>query len=341
VTRPPLFIVAAVLVGGASAYAQSADKPGTAPTVVEGQQPPAAVPASSPAPAAPQKPVASPAPQDQASPGSPAVPAAPAAGDAVKPLAAPPMTQERLQRIYHIRQLEGMFTNAVKAGANSVANQLQVGETNSLFVNGSARTRGFELEGYGVFFDIDVPTMMQSAVWATQVVRQQQYVNSLNNALADPTLDPSIRRVAESELARIQRAMARGQLAPIPIPAAPVPALPGAGQAAAQGLAVAQTTDAGLMTAGSASPPVDPNELYTETIKGALIDAMLSYGGALRVADNEWLTVAARATSQAAPTVLDDSSSIVLRIKGSDLSAFLTGKITREEAIKRIETKES
>jgi len=85
----------------------------------------------------------------------------------------------------------------------------------------------------------------------------------------------------------------------------------------------------------------DPNEIYTEAIKAKLIDAMLSYGSALRIADNEWLTVAARATSQSAPGVIDDSSSIVLRIKGSDLSAFLTGKIGRDEAIKRIETKES
>jgi hypothetical protein len=248
------------------------------------------------------------------------------------------LTPDRVQRIYHIRQLEGMFTNAVKAGASSVANQLQLGEASNVFVNGNARTRGFELEGYGIFFDVDVPTMMQSAVWATQVVRQQQYLASLTRALNDPTLDTNTRRVAESEMSRLQRAMARGQLVPIPMPSAPVPSLPGLPQPAPQGVVVAQTTD---VASAAAAPPVDPNELYTETIKGALIDAMLSYGSALHIADNEWLTVAARATSQSAPGVIDDSSSIVLRIKGSDLTAFLTGKIGREEALKRIETKES
>jgi hypothetical protein len=68
---------------------------------------------------------------------------------------------------------------------------------------------------------------------------------------------------------------------------------------------------------------------------------MLMYGNALRIAEGEWLTIAARATRQGQPGTLDDSSSIVLRIKGTDLTAFLAGKISREEAVKRVEIKES
>src|SRR5204863_7838441 len=125
----------------------------------------------------------------------------------------------------------------------------------------------------------------------------------------DPSIDDSRRRMAEFELRRVSRVMNNGQVASIPTPSQPPP------QAAAQGLAVAQSTDAAPTPAAMAPVPAPPDprsadELYTETIKGALIDAMLSYGNALQLRDDEWLTIAARATNQGTPGQLDDSSSI-------------------------------
>lgn len=286
--------------------------------------------------ALPQAPTGAPAPSVAAP--SPAASTAPASGA---------IPREKLQRIYHIRQIEGMLTNAVKAGAASLANQLKLSEPNSLFVTGTARTRGFELEGYGVFFDVDVPTMMQSVLWSTQVLQQQQYVDLLRRRLSDPTLDDRARRMADFELRRVQRAMASGQIVQVPVVTpGGVGAVP---QPAAQGTVVAQTTDlppapAAVADVAPVAPPSDPrspDELYTEAIKGALIDAMLSYGNALQLGDNEWLTIAARATSQGpAGQGLDDSSSILIRIQGSDLSAFLKGRMSREEVMKKIEIKE-
>lgn len=267
-------------------------------------------------------------------------PAAPSSAPSAPAAASGAITREKLQRIYHIRQIEGMLTNAVKAGAASLANQLKISEPNSLFVTGSARTRGFELEGYGVFFDVDVPTMMQSVLWVTQFQQQQQYIDLLRRRLSDPSLDDKARRMADFELRRAQRAMASGQIVQVPPGAVPQPA--------AQGTVVAQTTDlpapAALADASPVAPPLDPrspDELYTDTIKGALIDAMLSYGNALQLGDHEWLTIAARAASQGpAGQGLDDSSSILIRIQGSDLSAFLKGRMSREEVMKKIEIKE-
>jgi hypothetical protein len=262
----------------------------------------------------------------------PQPPAQPAAPSTARSNAAGP----NLQRIYHIRQLEGMLTNAVKAGAASLANQLKVSEPNSLFVTGNARTRGFEIEGYGVFFDVDVPTMMQSVLWSSQMLQQQQYVDFLRRQLADPSIDENRRRMADFELRRVSRAMNNGQVVPIPGPAPSV----------AAGTVVAATTDAAPTPAALAPvvPPPDPrspDELYTEAIKGALIDAMLSYSFPLQLGDDEWLTIAARATTPGAPGQgLDDSSSIVIRIKGSDLVAYISKKISREEVMKKIEIKE-
>lgn len=109
---------------------------------------------------------------------------------------------------------------------------------------------------------------------------------------------------------------------------------------------MAQTADTPAAPAAALAPvapppnPRSPDELYTDTIKEALIDAMLSYGNALQLGDEEWLTIAARATGQGTPGQLDDASSIVIRVKGSDLSAFLKQKISREEVMKKIEIKE-
>jgi hypothetical protein len=133
--------------------------------------------------------------------------------------------------------------------------------------------------------------------------------------------------------------MNNGQVVPIPNPQAP--------QAVSQGLVRAADDSSAVAPVAPVAPvaappdPRSPDELYTETIKGALIDAMLSYAAsALQLREEEWLIIAARATSQGAPGQLDDSSSIVIRVKGSDLSDFLKGKITRDAVVKKIEIKE-
>jgi hypothetical protein len=301
---------AAILASAVCASAQALDKISAAPSAVEGQEP------------------ARPAPQPAAAQGSQLTPA-------------------RLERIYHIRQIEGMLTNAVKAGANTFAYQVQA-EPNSLFIS-NARARGFELEGYGVFFDVDVPTIVPSVLWASQVMQQNmQDVYELRDTINNPKTDPRVRRIAEMELRRLERQL--GLQPPAQVNAASNV------QAAPQGMALAASTDVSAVAIPAVPPsparpdvsavtPLpdarDPDEIYTEAIKAKLIDAMLSYGSALRIADNEWLTVAARASKQGLPGTLDDSSSIVLRIKGTDLTSFLTGKITRDEAIKRVEIKES
>jgi len=85
----------------------------------------------------------------------------------------------------------------------------------------------------------------------------------------------------------------------------------------------------------------DPNALYTNAVKNALIDSMLLFSSALRIADNEWLTVAASdSAGPPMPGGLDDSSRIVIRMKGADLAAFKAGKLTRAEMLKKVEVRE-
>jgi hypothetical protein len=134
--------------------------------------------------------------------------------------------------------------------------------------------------------------------------------------------DSPARRLAQQQLRLLDRA-----------PGGSVPMAP---PAAAGGIAVATT-----VTEPVTPEPKDPNEQYTEAVKTALVDAMLDYGG-LPIGADEWLVVAARdSEGPLTPGAVDDASTIVLKVKGSDLLAFRSNKLTREEARKKVEVREN
>jgi hypothetical protein len=216
-----------------------------------------------------------------------------------------------------IKTLEAVLTLAVKSGADKLALQMRASEPGSLFVIDTGRTRGFDLQGYGVFFDVDVPMMKQSVVF----VMQQDTRATLENYVQ--TLPPGpARDLAMSELRLLQQRGLRQQGAAA------------ATQIASPGLVTGQV-DADAVT--TAAPILDPNEAYTESVKSSLIDAMLKYSVGLKLAADEWLTVAA---SDPGPDRPGDASTILIRIKGADLTAFHSGKLTREEVLKKVEVKE-
>jgi hypothetical protein len=252
---------------------------------------------------------------------------------------------QQASRREDIKIMEVVLTNAVKTGADTLTRQMQIQEPGSIIVTGTARARGFVLDGYGVFFVVDVPMMKQSVVWSTQVLLQQQRRDFLRQYIANTPDSPS-RRYAQQMLrsldgpAAAPSVVAQGQRA-TPVSqqpdGSPAPASPTDGQPA-QGMAAAQTVPEAL----AAAPALhDPNELYTEAVKNALIDAMLRYSGQLGIGPDEWLTVAAQdSEGPLAPGQLYDASTIVLRVKGSDVAAFLANKLTREEVMKKVEVRE-
>ena len=254
-----------------------------------------------------------------------------------------------------IRTMEMLLTTALQKGAQDLARMLRVSEPNSAFITATGRARGFVLEGYGLFFDVDVPNMKYSVVWSAQMVQLAQDRERWEQALASGRLDEQQRKIAEGQLKQSERLMAAAQKGAVLIPnpnantaqvpppdrvsaavdvsesnrLAQVPVLP-----AAQGSAV-------ILPPVVPQPEVrDPNELYTDSVKNALIDAMLRHSAFLKIGDNEWLTVAASDSTGPQGGLLDDTSRIVLRIKGSDLAAFHAQKLTPEEARKRVEVRE-
>jgi hypothetical protein len=90
------------------------------------------------------------------------------------------------------------------------------------------------------------------------------------------------------------------------------------------------------------SPPSsleDINEAYRSTIREAIIDAMLDHSRSLNIAPGERLTVAGRGADprpRLAPAD-NESRTVTMTIRGSDLAALMAGQMTRDEARARVE----
>jgi hypothetical protein len=225
-----------------------------------------------------------------------------------------------VSRRNQIRMMENVLTVAVRQGAEALARRMQVSDPGSLIVTGTARARGIVLDDYGVLFDVDVPMMKQSVVWSMATVIREQQRAQLRQQIENMPDSPA-RRVAEQQLRLLDRNP--GSTLPVAPPVAPT------------GIAVA-AVNAENETA--APEPKDPNEQYTDAVKTALIDAMLDYG---QVGADEWLIVAARdSEGPITASAVDDASTIVLRVKGSDLAAFRANQISRPDARKKVEVRQ-
>ena len=92
---------------------------------------------------------------------------------------------------------------------------------------------------------------------------------------------------------------------------------------------------------------LDPNDIlvnYEQAYRGevvqAVVDALFDYSAPLGLSPNEWLTVAMRRNEVRPRIGLDtNAQTVVARVRGSDLSAFRAGQLTRDEAIKRVEVR--
>ena len=235
----------------------------------------------------------------------------------------PPDEQRRRDQI---QLMEGVLSRAVRLGAEQVNRRMQSIDPTMSVITGQARARGFVLEGYGIFFDVEVPTMSASAVWSMMTVQRDVQVaaslESLRRALANMPEGPKLQE-AQQALQRVAR-----QVGPVqqqrgePAEVAPMPAA---------NTVVAANTPALLD---------DPDRQYTEAVKSALIDAMLDHSLSMDLGQDEWLTVAARQSEgPLAPNQLFDVTTIVLRVKGSDLSVYIADRTKRAEVRQKVDVR--
>jgi hypothetical protein len=254
--------------------------------------------------------------------------------------AAPAMAQQTaatralVEQRYQIGQMERLLEGAVEHGVTVTRDRVQAlaQMPADMLVSDNAHARGFRLEGYGVFFDVVVPSFETS--WTVALRTLDQNDLGLDSALrtlqshiktaGDPNLEQALKRV---ELQVNPGVLARSSVQD------PPGARDATGSAASINADKAAPGDDPIMT--------DPNEAYRTEVTQALKDTMLAHSSALGIGPNEWLTIAAKGNDDRPRLAPADSSggTRIIRLRGSDLADFLAGKITREEALQRIEVR--
>ena len=241
---------------------------------------------------------------------------------------------DQKQSRYQIGVMERVLEGAVEHGATVTRDRLQALLPAQMLLSENAHVRGFRLDGYGVFFDVEVPSLEGSLPWSFRTLDQ----NDLGLERALKALETHIEAAGDSDL---QQALKRIELQVGPMTTVMRSSAPAvAGGRAATGSAAAASPGA------DDQRPTDqilnnPEEAYRAEVKQALIDAMLDHSAPLAIGADEWLTLAARRNEdrpRLAPAD-SDAQTIVIRASGADLAAFRAGRMSRDDAIKRIDVR--
>jgi hypothetical protein len=278
------------------------------------------------------------------------------------PVLAQPVARavEVRQTHYQIGVMERVLEGAVEHGAAIIRDRLQAIAPDApaqMLILDNPRVRGFRLDNYGVFFDVEVPSLNGTLTWSLRTLDQndlglQSAFNVLRSRLdpADVDLQQALRRV-ELQVGPMQ--VATPVSAPVPAPAG-APLLPNPRRAAGAAArapdrpvtatSLAPAAAPGTVAAAKAQQAEDrildnPNEAYRAEVVQALADAMLDYSGSLGIGADEWMTIAARGI-QDRPRLGpadNDAQTVIIRARGADLAAFRAGQMSRDDVIRRIE----
>jgi hypothetical protein len=193
------------------------------------------------------------------------------------------------------------------------------------------------LPDYGVLFDVEVPAMPMTVAWTMRVMERDL---DLERALQ--TVRQAAAALPDAQRKDVELAVRRLELSVGPVDSTTTPASPANPRDRPGAVTAAAVVPGAPQDAPAAeAAPRDLNDDYTEAVKNALIDAMLDYSGSMNIGPEEWLTIAARDSyGPSAPGEIYDATTVVLRMRGSDLAAFRADRLTRDEARKRVEVRE-
>lgn len=267
---------------------------------------------------------------------------------APQPIAPPPPPPRPInmgELRHHIYVMEGALARAVDYGAKQLNREILAVMPSVFMLEGEARARGVHLDGYGVFFDVRVPTMRQSMMWSLRMMMDQDdaateaAINDLRKSMQGIT-DPATRASLERAVRQLERQprmpRQRGNEQVTPGVVVSDRSMPAVGAAAAAGIAPAPARPA-----SDSLWAKDPHRAYTEAVTRALVDAMIDYSTPMVIPAEQWLTVAARddegRDSLAPQDPLEEVFTMIYRIKGSDLQQYRAGKIDRDEVRRRVQ----
>ncbi|MGE3512717.1 MAG: hypothetical protein AB7N65_27970 [Vicinamibacterales bacterium] len=258
---------------------------------------------------------------------------------------------ERQQR-YRIATMERVLEGAVEHGASVTRDRLRAFVPADMLLNESARVRGFRLDGYGVFFDVSVPSLQGTLPWTFRVLDQ----NNLGLDSAVRTLQSFIESSSPNDV-DVQQAFRRLVMQVAPATGVLTGTSADANQAngglAAPGAPVTTVgidpqfaTRPGTGVPSAPRPPADPimenpQEAYRAEVRDALMDVMLDHSRSLNLGADEWLTVAARSNDDRPrlSPMDNDAQTVVIRVRGADLNAYLAGQISRDDARQRMDVR--
>ena len=239
-----------------------------------------------------------------------------------------PNDADQFKSRQRISVMEGVLEKAVSSGAETMMRQFKTVSPDLPMLTGLPEARGFRLDGYGLFFDVEVPGLVPPVTWPLR----QLYRDSNNRAVDElrallVTLSDQRQREQLSDVVRLLELQSRGAANML-----------NAGQNSAQNsgaVLLQRAPDPGVIE--------DPEARYTQEVKAALIDAMIENSSPLSIGTDEWLTVAARDNVPSNPLVPDraDFSTLIIRVKGTDLAAYRAGRITLDDVRKKVEVKEN
>jgi hypothetical protein len=237
----------------------------------------------------------------------PAVPASPAEAAALA------------RRRDQITVMEGVLAAAVGNGARQALRQIQGTTPGPVLFSSQPNARGFLLDGYGVFFNLEIPTLRPSAVWSMQTMERDQAVaaNALDalRTLADSVTDPDAKKNYLAAVHRLEQQMG----------------LPPQARRTGAINAVAETVKA---------PEQNPEEVYTTSVINASLEAMIEHSKPMELKAEEWFTIALSAVEgPLAPGQISERETIVVRMKGADLADYLAGRISRDEVRKKVDVR--
>jgi hypothetical protein len=242
-----------------------------------------------------------------------------------------PMTQEQVERRHNVRVFGDVLVSAARYGAELMGRRVQTVDPSVVLLSGTApRAQGFVIDGHGVFFHVEIPKIDPVVAWAlTSRGRDEAALTAIAGlkAFAQQIPDPAQRQMIVNNLLNIERRF-----------------LPPGLQRTANTSGFAPAPDASAQPAAVVRPrPIDNADLeYEKLVTEQLVNAMLDYGHQLGLSADEWLTVGARGSegNLIPGMVFDDTVTIMLRIKGSDLADFRGGRLTRDEARAKVVVRE-
>jgi hypothetical protein len=240
-----------------------------------------------------------------------------------------PANAAQIQARHEISALEGVLENAVNYGAQMLTQHVQTSNIpDMVMLTGMSRARGFRLDGYGVLFDVEFPSIRRSVMWSMRALRPDRQLldamREMRKNMQGPD-DAGARQALDRDINEIEAQVKASERGPM--------------TAASTNSSAAGPT----MTPNSTSDPKsDLKDVYFTEITNALIDAILDHGGPVGVGADEWLTVAARESADRGfmPSDPNDTAmTFILRIKGADLQALRERRLARDEARKKVELK--